>query len=164
MTENFEYNGVVSLAQVQLELDFTSPDSDVTEYIVEHPRKILKDCQKYYETGYEENQIIGDGSQQCYGLTDNVAFKETKVKTPKICIYNAVTGGMNPPKNIGIIHKSTRKFVASSNIENIDGAYGLYDSSVQFNWSADSELPVAGNNPTYITSTRTTTTKRPSND
>ena len=151
------------MAQVQLELDFNDIDA-VSEFIAETPREVLEKCQRYYEIGQEENQIIGDGSKQCHGVTDNVAFKQTKIKTPSICMYNAVTGGSNPPVNLGLLHQSTRKFVSSANINDIRTIHGVrsYTSSLKYDWYADSELPVCTSNPTYITSTRTTTTAPPS--
>ena len=100
--------------------------------------------------------IIGDGSQQCYGMTDNVAFKATKVRNPLICIHNCVTGGNNAPQNVGVMHRSTRKFVATSNIES-KPSYSSYSSSIRYNWIADSEMHVCVNNPTYISSVMETT-------
>jgi hypothetical protein len=135
-------------------LDFNDIDA-VSEFIPETSREVLEKCQRYYEIGQEENQIIGDGSKQCYGVTDNVAFKQTKIKTPTICMYNAVTGGSHPPSNLGILHQSTRKFVSSANIEDIQFSHGSgsYTSSVKYDWYANSELPICTSNPTYISGT-----------
>jgi len=142
-------------------LDFNDIDA-VSEFIPETPREVLEKCQRYYEIGQEENQIIGDGSKQCNGVTDNVAFKQTKIKTPSICMYNIELGGSNPPDSLGVLHQSTRKFVPSSNIHDIQyTGIRSYTSSVKYDWSANSELPICTNNPTYITSTRPTTTAPP---
>ena len=154
--ESILYAGVVALSQVQLEAYTNDDDPKMGEYIVEDPRKVLHDCQRHYEVGFESNAIIGDGSQQCYGMTDNVAFKATKVRNPLICIHNCVTGGNNAPQNVGVMHRSTRKFVATSNIES-KPSYSSYSSSIRYNWIADSEMHVCVNNPTYISSVMETT-------
>ena len=152
------YEGVVSLSQVQLE-KYDEGDDEAGTHLPQDPRDVLNDCQRYYELGSEENQIVGDGSQQCYGMTDNVAFKVTKVKKPVMCMYNAVTGGSNPPENVGVLHTDTRKFVATSNIRERASThgYGKYTSSVSYDWVADSEFLVCMNNPTYINYSTTTT-------
>ena len=133
----------MSLANVQLERG-----ESATEFISEEYDETLSKCQRFYETGTIKQTALVTGNDREYAFVENVHFVETKRETPTVTTTRVSASGTSSPtfgaETTNRAYITDRGFLCTTQINNTGKAAGV--ATLEYNWVADSELPVGWNN------------------
>ena len=139
----------MSLSNIQLERG-----ADATEFIQEDYDETLSKCQRFYETGTIKQTTLLTGNSRTFAFAENIHFKETKREVPTITttrVSNSGTGTFGS-ETVNSAYINDRGFLCTTSVDNSEKVAGKH--ALEFNWVADSELPVGWNNqiaPSHFT-------------
>ena len=141
----------MSLSNIQLERG-----AEATEFIQEDYDETLSKCQRFYQVGnVQQNQLV-TGADRMFAFAQNVQFKETMRDTPTVTTTRvSATSTMDGTFGVEVVsdaYITNRGFLGATRFNSVGKASGK--ASLEYNWVADSELPVGWNNqiaPSHFT-------------